>query len=77
MGDPTYEINCSEALTSRPNSLIHFLQSFNQVNILPFVKTTNIVRVVVYALMKNQINSYRMIFQKKPITSVFAVSIDH
>jgi hypothetical protein len=52
-----------------------FTEQFNQVNILPFVKTTNIVTYRGLLPHENQINRNRDLLQK-PITSVFAVSID-
>jgi hypothetical protein len=61
--------------TSRPFLIHYFTEQFNQVNILPFVKTTNIVMYRGLLPHENQINRNRDLLQK-PITSVFAVSID-
>src|SRR5690606_18228969 len=64
--------------TYRPTQLlIHLPTQFpDQVNVLPFVKTTYIVTVSIFAPMKDQVDSLGMIDHKKPVPRIFAISID-
>ena len=50
---------------------IHLLaKQFDKVDIPPFIKTTDIISIVIFSFMKNKIYSSSMIFYKQPVTGV-------
>ena len=59
-----------------PQQTVRYLdQYFDQIDILPFVKTADIIGIPDFPFMKNQIDSPCMIFDKQPIPDIFSFSI--
>ena len=50
-------------------------QQADDIDVFPFVEPTYVVRIADTALVKNQINSTRMILYIKPVAHIFALTI--
>ena len=49
---------------------------FNNINIFPLIKSTNIISISHFTFMENGINGAGMIFYKQPIANIFAFAIN-
>ena len=57
------------------NSIYRLDHHLYQVNVLPFVETTDVVSLCRFSFMKNQVDGTGMVFHIKPVTHIFPLAI--